>query len=127
MRKTYYCPNCRASIYYGEKFCGNCGTGLKWVVYNTPPLSRAYPGTFRQTTQYPQPRQYSRQPGYWTTYEQRTAGQQSAALRQAPIDRQNPNSKQTAVSTKKRVTKEDPGQELLNEVAGLLEHLLKKS
>jgi len=32
MREKYFCPNCRAVITCGEKFCGNCGTALRWVI-----------------------------------------------------------------------------------------------
>ncbi len=131
MRTTYYCPDCRAPIYYEEKFCGNCGTSLKWMVVNTPPLyppsARGYPGAFRQTAQYPPPRQYFRQPGGQAPYGQRPAGQQSAAPeRQARPDRQNSGYRQTALSTKKPASGEEPGQVLLNEVAELLEHVFQK-
>jgi hypothetical protein len=32
MREKYFCPNCRAVITCGERFCGNCGTALRWVI-----------------------------------------------------------------------------------------------
>lgn len=35
MREKYFCPNCRAVIICGEKFCGNCGTALRWVIPQT--------------------------------------------------------------------------------------------
>jgi hypothetical protein len=131
MRKTYYCPNCRSPIYYGEKFCGNCGTSLKWMVVNTPPLyppsAHGYPGTFRQGAHYPQPRQYFRQPDGQMPYGQRPAGRKNAAPeRQAQPDRQNSVYRKTAVSTKKHTAEEDPGQVLLTEVTELLEHLFQK-
>jgi hypothetical protein len=37
MRQIYFCPNCRAPIRYGDRFCGNCGTNLEWVVQQSPP------------------------------------------------------------------------------------------
>jgi hypothetical protein len=35
MYKLYYCPNCRATIYCGDMFCGNCGVRLKWIETQT--------------------------------------------------------------------------------------------
>ena len=35
MREKYYCPNCRSIITCGEKFCGYCGTALRWVIPQT--------------------------------------------------------------------------------------------
>ncbi len=32
MREKYFCPNCRAVITCGDRFCGNCGTALRWVI-----------------------------------------------------------------------------------------------
>lgn len=32
MREKYYCPNCRSIITCGEKYCGYCGTALRWVI-----------------------------------------------------------------------------------------------
>lgn len=32
MRKEYFCPNCAALITCGDRFCGNCGTALRWVI-----------------------------------------------------------------------------------------------
>jgi hypothetical protein len=32
MREKYFCPNCSALITTGERFCGNCGTALRWVI-----------------------------------------------------------------------------------------------
>jgi hypothetical protein len=37
MRQIYFCPNCRAPIRYGDRFCGNCGTNLEWVIQQSPP------------------------------------------------------------------------------------------
>jgi hypothetical protein len=33
------CPNCRALIVAGDRFCGNCGINLNWVVLQIPPQS----------------------------------------------------------------------------------------
>jgi hypothetical protein len=32
MRQTYFCPNCRGTIFYPDRFCGTCGTGLIWEI-----------------------------------------------------------------------------------------------
>lgn len=32
MREKYYCPNCRSIITCGERYCGYCGTALRWVI-----------------------------------------------------------------------------------------------
>ncbi len=32
MQEKYFCPNCRAVITAGERYCGNCGTALRWVI-----------------------------------------------------------------------------------------------
>ena len=39
MRQMYYCPNCRASVSCGARFCGSCGISLNWVVEQMPPPS----------------------------------------------------------------------------------------
>jgi hypothetical protein len=39
MRQIYFCPNCRAPIGYGDRFCGNCGINLKWEIRQIPPQS----------------------------------------------------------------------------------------
>jgi hypothetical protein len=30
MRQAYFCPNCRGTIVYPDRFCGTCGTRLIW-------------------------------------------------------------------------------------------------
>ena len=46
MRQRYYCPDCGALVFCGDRFCGNCGASLNWVLQNTPapvpPLSDGY-------------------------------------------------------------------------------------
>jgi hypothetical protein len=44
MRQIYFCPNCRAPIGYGDRFCGNCGINLEWVTRQIPaqPLPQWY-------------------------------------------------------------------------------------
>jgi len=37
MRQIYFCPNCRAPIGYGDRFCGTCGINLKWEILQVPP------------------------------------------------------------------------------------------
>ena len=32
MREKYFCPNCRGVITCGERYCGTCGTALRWVI-----------------------------------------------------------------------------------------------
>ena len=39
MWQTYFCPNCRARIAYGYRFCGNCGVKLDWLIRQTAPES----------------------------------------------------------------------------------------
>jgi hypothetical protein len=39
MLQMYFCPNCRAPIGYGDRFCGNCGINLKWEIRQVPPQS----------------------------------------------------------------------------------------
>jgi hypothetical protein len=37
IRQTYHCPNCRARVSYGIKFCCNCGVHFQWV---TPKMDK---------------------------------------------------------------------------------------
>lgn len=39
MRQMYSCPNCRAPVAYGDRFCGNCGINLNWAAQQMPPQS----------------------------------------------------------------------------------------
>jgi len=39
MQQIYFCPNCRAPIGYGDRFCGNCGINLEWAIRQIPPQS----------------------------------------------------------------------------------------
>lgn len=39
MRQTYFCPNCRGTIVYPDRFCGTCGTALIWDVQPAGPES----------------------------------------------------------------------------------------
>lgn len=133
MRQVYYCPDCRAPVFYGERFCGNCRTSLKWVIVKTPPpyspLPYGRPGTGQQTTPYPQPRQYVRRPsGHQEKTGQRPALQQKKAVPegQAQHRQRYTNNKQAVTSVKKRVPAEDPARVLSSEVSGLLEHLFHK-
>jgi hypothetical protein len=32
MRQAYFCPNCRGTIVYPDRFCGSCGTALIWEI-----------------------------------------------------------------------------------------------
>jgi hypothetical protein len=43
MYQLYYCPNCRATIYYRDRFCGNCGISLKWIEDQTPSVNPTVP------------------------------------------------------------------------------------
>jgi hypothetical protein len=126
MRQVYYCPNCRASIVYGEKFCGNCGTGLKWMVVKTPPpyQHESYDRqlTGQQAMQHLQYRQSGRQPD-----RQEKAGQKTAfPENRAQPGQQNTNDTGAPTSGKKRMPAEDPARVLRSEVSELLEHLFHK-
>jgi hypothetical protein len=37
MQEKYFCPNCAAVITAGERYCGNCGTALRWVIPQSLP------------------------------------------------------------------------------------------
>ena len=37
MREKYFCPNCRGVITCGERYCGTCGTALRWVIPQSIP------------------------------------------------------------------------------------------
>jgi hypothetical protein len=43
MYQLYYCPNCRATIYFRDRFCGNCGISLKWIEAQTPSTNPTVP------------------------------------------------------------------------------------
>jgi hypothetical protein len=30
MQQIYFCPNCKASVKYTDRFCGHCGFNLNW-------------------------------------------------------------------------------------------------
>ena len=133
MQRFYYCPNCRAPIYDGEMYCGNCGVRLKWVEYQIPPqgppVSYSCYDPGRQTTWRPQHQQYKRQAGRQektgpkpaVQHNKKTAAQDCEQRRRHYAD-----SKQVAVSRKKQVTEDGPAQALLNEVSELLAHLFEK-
>jgi len=36
MQQKYCCPNCRARVVCGERFCGNCGVNLTRVAQPAP-------------------------------------------------------------------------------------------
>jgi hypothetical protein len=124
MRQVYYCPNCRASIFYGEKFCVNCGTGLKWLVVKTPPpnqhVSYDRPLTGQQAMQHLQYRQGK--PVQTPPVHRKKAFPED----QAQPGQQNTNDTGASTSGKKRVPAEDPARVLRSEVSELLEHLFHK-
>jgi hypothetical protein len=65
MRQIYFCPNCRALIAAGDRFCGNCGINLNWVVLQPPqssPVSYDYRCPNQQQRWIQQPR-WREQPG----------------------------------------------------------------
>jgi hypothetical protein len=37
MRQECFCPQCRALIGIGDRFCSNCGIHLNWVIVQTSP------------------------------------------------------------------------------------------
>ena len=49
MRRTYYCPKCRAPFAYGARYCSNCGVSLNCVLQQMPfhpsplPYGKDYP------------------------------------------------------------------------------------
>jgi hypothetical protein len=46
MQQWYQCPNCGASVAFGVRFCGNCGTELNW-----PTQQIQYPPSYQQPQQ----------------------------------------------------------------------------
>ena len=69
MQQQYYCPNCKASVFCGDRFCGNCGISLNWAVQQMPvplsPLSHGYQYTDQQQTWCQQREPYNRQVGWY--------------------------------------------------------------
>ncbi len=58
MWQTDYCPNCRAPVSYGDRFCGNCGISLNWVAQQIPPslpFLHGHQNNGQQQTWYQQP------------------------------------------------------------------------
>jgi len=43
MQQWYQCPRCNATVAFGVRFCGNCGTELNWPTQQTQP-----PSTYQQ-------------------------------------------------------------------------------
>ena len=37
MWRLYFCPNCKARIAYGYRFCGSCGVKLDWLIQQMTP------------------------------------------------------------------------------------------
>ncbi|MDD5398713.1 MAG: hypothetical protein PHU70_06485 [Dehalococcoidia bacterium] len=54
MLQKFYCPNCAARVVCGERFCGNCGVNLTWIVQPAPaqpiPTACGLSSSFSQET-----------------------------------------------------------------------------
>jgi hypothetical protein len=42
MQRMYFCPNCRAPVAYGYRFCSNCGVKLEWLIQQMMPKSSSH-------------------------------------------------------------------------------------
>jgi hypothetical protein len=47
MQQMYYCPTCRALVYYGSRFCQYCGNQLYWQ-QQVPPYYQWQPPYYQQ-------------------------------------------------------------------------------
>lgn len=72
MQQTYFCPNCRAQVAYGQTYCTRCNTVLHWTASQTP---QQYQST---STQYPNQQQSWDQQQQWNQ-QQPSKDDQSAA------------------------------------------------
>jgi hypothetical protein len=121
MIRTYYCPNCRATIYCSDRFCGNCGVSLKWVEAQIPPAGLnkldQKPGT-EQQNEYQQQKNSAK-------YSHNRQSQKPLSVTPKKHLKENTNSKQTAVrNINKRA--DNSTEPLKNEVAKLLDGFLEK-
>lgn len=55
MQQWYQCPSCGATVAFGTRFCGNCGTQLNWPTQQTQPPP-AYQQQIQQSRSYEQRR-----------------------------------------------------------------------
>ena len=42
MWRMYFCPNCRAPVAYGYRFCSSCGVKLDWLIQQMTPKSSSH-------------------------------------------------------------------------------------
>jgi hypothetical protein len=129
MIRTYYCPNCRATIYCSDRFCGNCGVSLKWVEVQMP---TADSGDSHQKSVDGQNVHWQHQDRYYQKQQKKTVQYSHAHRTHKPVSTSpkkqttNNNSRQTAVLDKNKPA--DDNTELLkNEVAKLLENFLDEA
>jgi hypothetical protein len=61
MQQWYQCPRCGATVPFGERFCGNCGTQLNWPAQQQPQ---------------PPPQSQQQSGGRWAYQQQAGYGQQ---------------------------------------------------
>jgi hypothetical protein len=40
--QMYFCPNCRAQVAYGNRFCRSCGVKLDWLVQQMTPVPASH-------------------------------------------------------------------------------------
>lgn len=131
MYRLYYCPNCRATIYYRDRFCGNCGVSLKWVETPISPVNSNIPDRKSSGDQ---------QNGYLRQQDHRHKEQQKKSIQdlhkyrtQKPISgsakiqlKENTNISLTAVKDKRKPA-EDNTELLKSEITKLLESLHDKA
>ena len=123
MIRSYYCPNCRATIYCNDRFCGNCGISLKWVEAQIPPANSSVP---HQKAVDGHNAHRQQQDDYHQEQQKKTVQYSHAHRTHKPISISpkkqagKNNSRQTAILNKNKPA--DDNTELLkNEVAKLLE------
>lgn len=49
MQQWYQCPNCRAPVAFGVRFCGNCGMQLNWPTQQQMQPPRQYQQQIQQS------------------------------------------------------------------------------
>ncbi|RPJ63458.1 MAG: hypothetical protein EHM12_02260 [Dehalococcoidia bacterium] len=109
MQQTFFCPNCKSQVAYGQAYCTRCNTALIWPGLQTPAQS--------QSTQ----NQYPNQQQSWG--QQYQYGQQYGPNQQQWNQQQQPDqsssANQTATSGKqvrKKTKQSDDGPGLLEQI-----------
>ncbi len=95
MQQTYYCPNCRAPVAYGQPQCANCQTVLNWQGSQTQ-------GQYQSSDP-----QYAQQQQQWNqaAADNRSAGSEFQGRSQPPDGDEGPGLLQWIKNNRSMVTK----------------------